>query len=117
MFPVAPPRSKCSCCGAPGRTIRGCSCKGGFSHQCLKVQPEPIAAFATLEQAGQKDVRGMAVAMRWRRMASKLVHKDPEEWDYLPLEQTELGQTTPTSKTDTMLDDSDLPTPDRKRGR
>ena len=26
----------CSCCGAPGRTKKGCSCTGGGSHMCLK---------------------------------------------------------------------------------
>ena len=27
----------CKCCGAAGRTIRGCSCNGGKSHQCLRL--------------------------------------------------------------------------------
>ena len=36
---VAPvPRGKCSCCGCPGTTITGCSCRGGKSHSDL-AQP------------------------------------------------------------------------------
>ena len=31
---------KCSCCGALGRTITGCSCRGGHSHVCLKLKTE-----------------------------------------------------------------------------
>ena len=31
---------KCSCCGAPGRTITGCSCRGGKSHVCQKLKTE-----------------------------------------------------------------------------
>ncbi|CAK0870614.1 unnamed protein product [Prorocentrum cordatum] len=75
--------------GAPSVEVWGCSCKGGKSHHCLREQ---------LEQPDQ-DIRGMAVALRWRRVASKLANKDPEDWDYLSL----------PSKTDTMLDDSELP--------
>ena len=58
-------------------------------------------------QAGLEDVRGMSVAVRWRRVASKLVYQNPEEWDYLPSPH----------KTDSMLDDLELPQQDRKRGR
>jgi len=32
--------TKCGCCGEPGRTRVGCSCKGGKSHTCRKVLGE-----------------------------------------------------------------------------
>ncbi|CAK0911859.1 unnamed protein product [Prorocentrum cordatum] len=87
---LAPPRSKCSCCGASNRTKWGCSCTGGKSHQCLKmVEPEDPQAV---------DIRSQDVAMRWRRLATKLAKTDPEgPWEFLPNEK------------DTMLDDSELP--------
>ena len=28
----------CSCCGAPGKKVTGCSCRGGKSHQCLRIK-------------------------------------------------------------------------------
>ena len=31
----------CKCCGAPGRTSSGCSCRGGKSHVCLKLKVTP----------------------------------------------------------------------------
>ncbi|CAK0885021.1 unnamed protein product [Prorocentrum cordatum] len=92
--PAAPPRSKCSCCGAPSRTARGCSCKGGKSHQRLREQLERL----------DQDIRGTAAALRWRRVASKLTNKGPEDWDCISV----------PSRTDTMLDDSELPEMDRK---
>ena len=34
----------CKCCGAEGKTARGCSCGGGKSHRCLKKGESPCAA-------------------------------------------------------------------------
>ena len=36
---------RCSCCGAVGRRIDGCSCTGGKSHRCLKgLSPKPFGS-------------------------------------------------------------------------
>ena len=31
-------QQRCSCCGAVGRKVSGCSCRGGKSHVCLRRQ-------------------------------------------------------------------------------
>ena len=92
--PPVPPKTKCSCCGAPGRTIVGCSCRGGKSHKCLRNQVS--------EDTEPKDIRSMAVALRWRRLASKLA---AFSWEFLPMESQD------------MLDDLELPEQDRRRPR
>eukprot|EP00959_Pyramimonas_sp_CCMP1952_P209664 4386855-Pyramimonas_sp.AAC.1 len=34
------PPGRCACCGALGRTKRGCSCSGGRSHYCIHLQAQ-----------------------------------------------------------------------------
>lgn len=40
-------QSCCGCCGAEGRVMSGCSCRGGRSHECLRRIPEGIIAPGT----------------------------------------------------------------------
>ena len=35
-------KTVCSCCGKDGKTVSGCSCQGGTSHQCLQCLPTPL---------------------------------------------------------------------------
>lgn len=41
-------RSRCSCCGAEGFNARGCSCRGGKSHVCLKQTVKQVSQATTL---------------------------------------------------------------------
>ena len=38
----------CTCCGAAGRTRRGCSCTGGKSHQCLRLASSVASSASTV---------------------------------------------------------------------
>ena len=77
--------SKCSCCGAAGRRVTGCSCQGGKSHTCLKENPttdkkedprftahksKVVTVFANLAEDESKNIRS------WAHLTRSVVAKD-----------------------------------------
>ena len=54
-LPLSPPtKIRCSCCGAPGRRMQDCSCRGGKSHLCLRNNTAAAEALAS----GSMDISG-----------------------------------------------------------
>ena len=43
---------KCSCCNAPDKNKRGCSCTGGKSHQCLNMAATDAPASSIIAPLG-----------------------------------------------------------------
>ena len=73
----------CSCCGAPGRTIKGCSCDGGRSHICTK-QLQRMLQVNNLSPAVDAKLRNLLSIITRDRQHAKYTSDTETTWTEVP---------------------------------